>query len=66
MTRFARSVPVPDHVAAYQPLAERTRAEHHQPGNAGPAAWPIRLTRCGEHPGLFGDNQPTRRLQSAR
>ena len=66
MTRFARSVPISPADAAYRPLDERTRAEHHQPGNAGPAAWPIRLTRCGEHPGVWGDNQPVRTLQEAR
>jgi hypothetical protein len=66
MTRFARTVPIGDDTAAYQPLDERTRAEHHRPGNAGPAAWPIRLTRCGEHPGHYGDNQPVQRLQAAR
>lgn len=30
--------------------------EHH----AGHTVWPIRLTRCGEHPGLYGDLEPTR------
>jgi len=58
-----RSIPP---AADYVPLAAETRAEHHQPGTAAPHTWPIRLTRCGEHPGVYGDNQPTRTLQAAR
>lgn len=59
-----RSIPTG---ADYVPLAAETRADNHRPGIAAPDTWPIRLTRCGEHPGRYGDNTPTlRRVQDPR
>jgi hypothetical protein len=51
----------------YVPLAAETRADHHVPGNTYPDAWPIRQTKCGDHPGTYGDNrQPVTVLRVAR
>lgn len=62
--RFLRRS-IPPARTTYAPATVEIRAEH-QPGTCAPHTWPIRLTRCGEHPGYFGDNQPTLRLQEAR
>lgn len=64
--RFLRRTIPPCRAAVYVPLAAETREAHHQPGTCGPDAWPVRLTRCGQHPGVWGDNQPVRTLQVAR
>ena len=59
-----RSIPSPD--ATYTPRDAGLRAEQHRPGTAGPGTWPILPTKCGEHPGKFGDNPLWRTLQEAR
>lgn len=68
--RFLRRT-IPASRAAYVPLAAETRAAAHQPGTCGPDAWPIRNTKCGQDPGVWGDNPaynpaPVRILQVAR
>lgn len=63
--RFLRRTIPP--AADYVPLAAESRTTHHVPGFAAPNTWPIRLTRCGEHPGVYGDNrQPVTVLRLAR
>ncbi len=59
-----RSIPTPDDT--YVPRDVGLRHAHHQAGTCAPHTWPVRLTRCGEPAGVYGDNQPTRTLKVAR
>lgn len=50
----------------YVPRDAGIRTAHHQPGTCAPDTWPVRLTRCGEPAGRYGDNHAVRTLQVAR
>ena len=43
------------------------RAKAHEQASGGAKSWPCRLTRCGEHPGYYGeyDVLPLRVVSSA-
>lgn len=54
------AVPISDEARNHVPADYLDRLASYEE-NAGHArAWPIRPTRCGEHPGLYGDVEPTR------
>lgn len=54
--RFLTAIPRAPEVDAYVPADAELRVEQHREDAAGAArGWPIRLTRCGEPPGLWGD-----------
>lgn len=60
------SVPVEPVANAYTPDDTALRAETHARHVGWSKAWPIRLTRVGEHPGVYGDAARVEVLQEAR
>lgn len=53
--RFS-SIPLSPEALDYIPADAALRVKQHREDAAGAArGWPIRLTDCGEHPGLWGD-----------
>jgi len=53
--------------ASYYPDDYLLRQKTHEQASGGAKSWPCRLTRCGEHPGFWGeyDVLPLRVVSSA-